>query len=216
MVFLAGDFFTLYVALELVAFAAVPLVSLDGRAETLQAALRYLLFALAGSVLYLVGTVLIYGGYGTLDIALLAEQARADPVAIVAARADDSRPAGQDRTVPAAPVAAASARRRAGGGERAAFGPGDQGLVLPGDPAVARCLWQRRCTPPRRSSLATFGAGAIVIGSVVALQQARLKLMIAYSTVGADRLPVPDVSAGAGRRVGQPPRPRRWPAAYCR
>ena len=46
----------------------MPLVCLDGRAETLQAALRYLLFALLGSVLYLVGTVLLYGAYGTLDI----------------------------------------------------------------------------------------------------------------------------------------------------
>ena len=44
--FLGGDLFTLYVALELLTFAAVPLVCLDGRAETLQAALRYLLFAL--------------------------------------------------------------------------------------------------------------------------------------------------------------------------
>ena len=34
-VFLAGDLFTLYVALELLTFAAVPLVCLDGRAETL-------------------------------------------------------------------------------------------------------------------------------------------------------------------------------------
>jgi formate hydrogenlyase subunit 3/multisubunit Na+/H+ antiporter MnhD subunit len=48
-VFLASDLFTLYVALELLTFAAVPLVSLDGRAETLAAALRYLIFALLGS-----------------------------------------------------------------------------------------------------------------------------------------------------------------------
>ena len=34
MVFLGGDLFTLYVALELLTFAAVPLVCLDGRAET--------------------------------------------------------------------------------------------------------------------------------------------------------------------------------------
>jgi len=61
MVFLGGDLFTLYVALELLTFAAVPLVCLDGRAETLQAALRYLMFALLGSVLYLVGTALLYG-----------------------------------------------------------------------------------------------------------------------------------------------------------
>ena len=67
-VFLGGDLFTLYVALELLTFAAVPLVCLDGRAETLQAALRYLLFALLGSALYLVGTALLYGTYGTLDI----------------------------------------------------------------------------------------------------------------------------------------------------
>src|SRR4029077_199476 len=73
-VFLGGDLFTLYVALELLTFAAVPLVCLDGRAETLQAALRYLLFALLGSVLYLAGTALLYGAYGTLDIALLSRR----------------------------------------------------------------------------------------------------------------------------------------------
>ena len=67
-VFLSGDLFTFYVALELLVFVAVPLVALDGRAETLQAALRYLLFALLGSVLYLAGTGLLYGAYGTLDI----------------------------------------------------------------------------------------------------------------------------------------------------
>ena len=70
-VFLGGDLFNLYVALELLTFAAVPLVCLDGRAETLAAALRYLLFALLGSVLYLLGAALLYGAYGTLDIVLL-------------------------------------------------------------------------------------------------------------------------------------------------
>ena len=49
MLFVASDLFTLYVALELLTFAAVPLVSLDGLAETLQAALRYLIFAILGS-----------------------------------------------------------------------------------------------------------------------------------------------------------------------
>ena len=75
-VFLAGDLFTLYVALELLGFAGVPLVCLEGRPETLQAALRYLLFALVGSVLYMLGAVLLYGAYGTLDIALLATLVR--------------------------------------------------------------------------------------------------------------------------------------------
>jgi formate hydrogenlyase subunit 3/multisubunit Na+/H+ antiporter MnhD subunit len=55
IVFLGCDLFNLYVALELLTFAAVPLVCLDGRPETLAAALRYLLFALFGSVFYLLG-----------------------------------------------------------------------------------------------------------------------------------------------------------------
>src|SRR5215468_9280485 len=63
----------------------MPLVCLDGRAETLQAALRYLLFALLGSVLYLVGTALLYGAYGTLDILLLSHRVQAEPAVLVAA-----------------------------------------------------------------------------------------------------------------------------------
>ena len=84
-IFIGDDLFNLYVALELITFAAVPLVYLDGGAGTLAAALRYLLFALLGSVLYLLGTALIYGNYGTLDIVLLSQQVRAGPAIWVAA-----------------------------------------------------------------------------------------------------------------------------------
>ena len=58
---------------------------LDGRAATLAAALRYLMFALLGSVLYLLGAVLLYGAYGTLDITLLAARVQPEPAAWVAA-----------------------------------------------------------------------------------------------------------------------------------
>jgi len=60
LVFVSGDLFTLYVALELLTFAGVPLVSLGGQPETLRSALRYLLYALFGSVLYLLGAVLLW------------------------------------------------------------------------------------------------------------------------------------------------------------
>ena len=113
-VWLGSDLFTLYVALELLTFGAVPLVCLDGRAETLAAALRYLLFALLGSVLYLLGAALLYGGYGTLDIVLLSARVRPEPVDLGRGRADDGGAAGQDRAVPAASVAAARPCRRAG------------------------------------------------------------------------------------------------------
>ncbi len=85
LIWFAGDLFSLYVALELLTFAAVPLVSLDGRANTLAAALRYLLFALLGSVLYLIGTALLYGAYGTLDIVLLSGRIHPEPAVWVAA-----------------------------------------------------------------------------------------------------------------------------------
>ena len=98
-VFLGGDLFTLYVALELLTFAAVPLVCLDGRAETLAAALRYLVFALLGSVLYLVGTALLYGAYGTLDIVLLSQRVHAEPVTLGCSRTDDDWTACQDRAL---------------------------------------------------------------------------------------------------------------------
>ena len=78
---LGDDLFNLYVALELLTFAAVPLVCVKGYEETIRAALRYMLFALIGSILYLLGTALIYGASGTLDIALLADGIPAEPVA---------------------------------------------------------------------------------------------------------------------------------------
>jgi formate hydrogenlyase subunit 3/multisubunit Na+/H+ antiporter MnhD subunit len=47
--------------------------------------------------------------------------------------------------------------------------------------------------------LAALGAAAIVIGSVVALRQQRLKLLIAYSML---RVPLPDVSARLRCSIG--------------
>ena len=128
-VWFGGDLFTLYVALELLTFGAVPLVSLDGRAETLAAALRYLLFALLGSVLYLLGAALFYGAYGTLDIALLSGRRSCRARRLGGGRPDDGRADRQDRAVPAASLAAAGACRRTGCRQRLAVRAGGQGFV---------------------------------------------------------------------------------------
>ena len=85
LLFTSTDLFNLYVALELLTFAAVPLACVDGRAETYAAALRYLLFALFGSIFYLLGAALLYGAFGTLDIRLLAERIRPMPAVTTAA-----------------------------------------------------------------------------------------------------------------------------------
>ncbi|GAB6059005.1 complex I subunit 5 family protein [Desulfonatronum parangueonense] len=69
---LAADLFNIYVGLELMALAAVGLISLSRETEALQAAMRYFLVTLFGSMLYLLGVSLLYGQYGMLDQAALA------------------------------------------------------------------------------------------------------------------------------------------------
>jgi multicomponent Na+:H+ antiporter subunit D len=181
-VFLAGDLFTLYVALELLTFAAVPLVCLDGRAETLQAALRYLLFALLGSVLYLVGTALLYGTYGTLDIVLLSQRVHAKPATLVAAALMTVGLLAKTALFPLhlwLPPAHA--------GAPAAGSAVLSALVVKGSFFIVIRLWfDVMPTVPGFAAtqlIAVLGAAAILFGSVVALRQERLKLLIAYSTL---------------------------------
>jgi multicomponent Na+:H+ antiporter subunit D len=182
LVFVSGDLFTLYVALELLTFAGVPLVCLAGSGETLRAALRYLLFALCGSVLYLLGAVLLYGGYGTLDMPLLAEAVRAEPIA---------------RTALALMTVGLLAKTAlfplhiwlppAHGGAPAAASAVLSALVIKGSWFLVLRLWLDVMPGVGGMSaaqlLAGLGAAAIVVGSVVALRQQRLKLLVAYSTV---------------------------------
>jgi formate hydrogenlyase subunit 3/multisubunit Na+/H+ antiporter MnhD subunit len=181
-VFIGGDLFNLYVALELLTFAAVPLVSLDGRAETLAAALRYLLFALLGSILYLLGTVLLYGAYGTLDIVLLSDRIHAEPVAWAAISLMTAGLLAKAALYPFhlwLPPAHAGAPAPAS----ALL----SGLVVKAPFFLVVRLWfdVMPGMPEHAAAqlLGILGATAIIFGGVVALRQARLKLLIAYSTV---------------------------------
>ncbi len=182
LVFLSNDLFNLFVALELLTFSAIPLVCLSGRAETLVAALRYLLFALFGSVLYLLGAVLLYGAYGTLDMGLLAERVHPEPIAGAAVVLMTVGLMAKTALFPlhfwlppahAGAPAAASAILSA--------------LVIKASFFLMVRLWfdvaPALMTPMTAQVLAALGAAAILFGSVLALRQARLKLLIAYSTV---------------------------------
>ncbi len=181
-VFLGNDLFNLYVALELLTFGAVPLVSLDGRAETIAAALRYMLFALLGSILYLLGTGLLYGAYGTLDISLLSSRVRADLVTEVAAALMTVGLLAKTALFPLhlwLPPAHA--------GAPAAASAVLSSLVVKGSFFLIVRLWFD-AMPGLLSAmgaqlLAALGAAGIIVGSVLAFRQARLKLLIAYSTV---------------------------------
>jgi formate hydrogenlyase subunit 3/multisubunit Na+/H+ antiporter MnhD subunit len=182
LVFVSGDLFTLYVALELLTFAGVPLVALDGRGETLRAALRYLLFALLGSLLYLLGAVLLYGAYGTLDIQLLSQVVRPEALSWAALALMTVGLLAKTALFPlhiwlppahAGAPAAASALLSA--------------LVVKGSWFLVLRLWfdvmPNVVTLSAAQLLAALGAAAIIVGNIVALRQLRLKLLIAYSTV---------------------------------
>jgi multicomponent Na+:H+ antiporter subunit D len=182
LVFVSADLFTLYVALELLTFTAVPLVCLDGRGETLRSALRYLLFALLGSVFYLLGIALLYGGYGTLDITLLAARLRPEAVTLAAAALITTGLLAKTALFPlhiwlppahAGAPAAASAVLSA--------------LVIKGSWFLVVRLWfdmmPALASRSAMQLLSALGAAAIVLGNIVALQQVRLKLLIAFSTV---------------------------------
>ncbi len=182
LVFVSGDLFTLYVALELLTFAGVPLVCLDGRGETLRSALRYLLFALLGSMLYLLGVVLLYGAHGTLDIALLASSIRPEPAAWIAAALMTAGLLAKTALFPLhiwLPPAHA--------GAPAAGSAILSALVIKGSWFLIVRLWfdvmPGVITLAPAQLLAGLGAAAIVFGSVVAVRQERLKLLVAYSTL---------------------------------
>ena len=181
-VFLGEDLFNLFVALELLTFSAVPLVCLDGRRETLQAALRYLLFALVGSVFYLLGAAVLYGAYGTLDLAGLRLLARDDLATSVALGLMIVGLMAKAALFPlhlwlppahAGAPAAASAVLSA--------------LVVKAPFFLILRLWFDMAPRPGNAMAAQMlgwlGIASIVFCSVMALRQARLKLMIAYSTV---------------------------------
>ncbi len=168
--------------MELLTFAAVPLVCLKGYPDTIQAALRYMLFALLGSVLYLLGTAFIYGAYGTLDIVLLAGRVHPEPVALIAAALMTIGLLAKTALFPLhlwLPPAHAGAPA-----------PGSavlSALVVKGSFILIVRLWfdamPGLMTFAAAQLLGALGAGAILFGSVVALRQQRLKLLIAYSTI---------------------------------
>jgi len=182
LVFVTRDLFTGYVALEMLTFAAVPLVCLDGRGETIRAALRYLLFALAGSMLYLLGVFLLYGDYGTVDMVLLAERAQATDTTVVAIVLLTLGLLAKTALFPlqlwlppahsGAPPAASAIL---------------SGLVVKGSWFLVVRAWldvfPGVVSVSAAELLAAFGAAAILAGNVVALRQERLKLLVAYSTV---------------------------------
>jgi formate hydrogenlyase subunit 3/multisubunit Na+/H+ antiporter MnhD subunit len=180
-VFIGQDLFNLYVALELLTFGAVPLVCLDGRSETIAAALRYLMFALLGSLLFLLGAGLIYGAFGTLDLLILSRTVDNGPALSVALALMIAGLLAKAALFPLhlwLPPAHAGAPPAASTILSALVVKAPFFLIL-------RLLFD--LAPPMTAAhagqvLAALGALSILFCSIMAVRQRRLKLMVAYST----------------------------------
>jgi multicomponent Na+:H+ antiporter subunit D len=179
--FLSSDLFNLYVTLEVVGLAAVPLVAVAG-AKALTAAMRYLLVSLLGSLCYLLGVGIVYLHMGTLHLPALASVAGNSP-AIGSALALMSvgllmkmavfplhfwlPPAHANAPAPVSAVLSAV-------------------VVKAGFYLLLRLWFGGLADAPSAGiaqALGGVGAAAILWGSLNALRATRLKMLVAYSTV---------------------------------
>ena len=179
---LAADLFNLYVTLELLGLAAVALTALGGKREALEAAIRYLLLGLLGSLAFLAGVVLLYAAYGTLDLVALSRSLTAGPSTWAAAAMITAGlllksalfplhfwlpPAHANAPAPVSAVLSA--------------------LVVKAAFYLVVRLWLDLFAPLATPGLAylfgLLGGAAVLWGSWRALSAERLKLLAAYSTV---------------------------------
>ena len=180
--FVSADLFNLYVTLELVTLAGVALVALAHSHEAQPAALRYLLAALAGSMAYLLGVALLYGQTAQLNLAALASAIVPGPVVQAAAALILTGLALKSALFPLhfwLPAAHASAP--------APVSALLSALVVKASYYMVLRLWidvfAGTVGDEAIELIGLLGAAAVIAGSLAALFAARLKLLVAYSTV---------------------------------
>ncbi len=179
---LSADLFNLYVTLELVTLAAIGLITVEGKPLALRAGMRYLLLALLASLLYLLGVGLIYGQTGTLDLYRVGERLQAEWLPVTA------------MSLMIVGLLIKSAIFPLHAWLPAAHGnaPGPVSAIL--SAVVVKVsiymIWRLGFWTVADWNLEAvalmlglLGAAAIVYGSLAALVQVRLKMIIAYSTV---------------------------------
>lgn len=180
--FLSADIFNLYVTLELMALAAVALVTLEGQRAALTAGMRYLLTSLLASMAYLMGVALLYAAFNTLELQGLSERLLPSPLTWSAMALMTVGlllktavfplhfwlpPAHSNAPAPVSVLLSA--------------------LVVKASFYLLLRLWFQVFPPvltlEASQFLGVLGVAAILWGALLALRQQRLKMLLAYSTV---------------------------------
>ncbi|MCK8600344.1 complex I subunit 5 family protein [Desulfoferrobacter suflitae] len=181
-VFLSRDVFNLYITLELLVLCAVPLLILAGSGAALIAGMRYLLVAMLGSMCYLLGVALLYAQYDTLSIPQLGALMVSSPGTAAAVVLMTLGLLLKTALFPLhfwLPSAHGNAP--------AAVSALLSGLVVKASFYLLVRLWFGAfagiVSVGAGNFLGLLGSLAIIWGSLLALRQQRLKLVIAYSTV---------------------------------
>jgi multicomponent Na+:H+ antiporter subunit D len=179
--FLSADVFNLYITLEVLGLSAAALVARAGSAAALTGAMQYLLVTVVASLAYLLGVALLYHLTGTLDIRLLGDTLDGGVVAwtalglMTAAMLLKSAvfplhfwlpPAHSNAPAPVSALLSA--------------------LVVKASLYLLLRLWLD-VMPAGKADIGAIvgglGACAVLWGSIQALRQDHLKLLVAYSTV---------------------------------
>ena len=180
--FLSRDIFNIYIALEMMTLAAVALITLEGESEAITSAIRYLLTSLIGAALFLLGVAILYANFGTLEFDGIGELMQTGSLSLVAIALITVGlllktalfpmhfwlpPAHTNALTPVSSLLS--------------------GLVIKGSFYVLLRFWFQ-IFPPEVTKVAGhligyLAAAAILWGSLAAMCQHRLKMLVAYSTV---------------------------------
>ena len=181
-VVLTGDVFNLFVFFEILCISSYALVAYGGDRASIEASVKYLIQGALGSALLLIGIGLLYGIFGTLNMAdIAARMGAADPVPVFVAMA---------LIVVGLGVEAAMFPLNAWLPDAHSSAPSSISAILSGIAiqvglyAVVRMVFTVFGASSMFLFFAFMGLLTLLIGELCALAQSNIKRMLAYSSIG--------------------------------
>ncbi len=180
--FLTLDLFNIYVSMELVSIAGVGLILIAGSSGATRAALQYQMQTLVAGLIYLLGVGLVYNATGNLDLHLLRDYLEPGPL----------KNAGLALMTAGLLIKAALFPMHFWLPKAHADAPAPVSAILSGLVVTTAFVMLSKiwfsglgvlAPVSLHLALGALGSAGILWGGILALQQRRLKRILAYSTV---------------------------------